>query len=268
MKIYKFISVFIFIFFYCSINLFSQPEFQLIKKIPINGNYMTSDAIGNIYIIEGSTLLKYNSMGELQYTYSNLSEGNLTNVDVSDPLKILVFNREFNKIRFLDQTLTVRGNEIQLDELGNTDITLVCSSFEGGFWTYNPGSFSLIKFNSNLDIEQTGVNISQITDIEINPSFLTEYHNDLYMCDTAYGIMLFDRYGTYIRTYPFKKVRSLQIENNDIIMFDGEKISVYNTRSQLIQNLDPVADKQLFVRFYSKYMYVLTDSELLIFLTI
>ncbi|MDD1475334.1 hypothetical protein MEO41_29325, partial [Dolichospermum sp. ST_sed4] len=78
---------------------------------------------------------------------SDKSIGNIGFVDASDPLKILLFYRDFGQIRFLDNSLSPQGNTILLDNIGFGSSTMVCSSDQNGIWLYEPVSFKLTRLD-------------------------------------------------------------------------------------------------------------------------
>ena len=81
---------------FSTLVLFSQP-----KKLPLKGATFTTDQFGNYYDVNDVEIKKFNLKGELQYTYSNNLLGKISNIDASNPLKIIVYFRDFTKILIL-----------------------------------------------------------------------------------------------------------------------------------------------------------------------
>jgi len=229
------IRILILLLFSLSAN--AQKDTVRLNEIPISAQYLAVDALENFYVIEGNRLSRYDSFGKLQLTHSNNTDGAFTSVDVSDPLKIILFSREFGHVRFLDNTLSTKGDVITLSDLGFINASLVCTSYESGFWLYDPVSIQLVRFDKNLSAVQFSGNIAQLAGIEINPSFLIENDNMVYLCDTLHGLLVFDRYGAYLKTLPYKGVHSLQIMDETLFLNTGNEIIAYNTKLRQEQKL-------------------------------
>ena len=88
------------------LSFYTQPEFILEKEYDIKADFISTDQLGNFYIIKNSELIKNNANNNQTLRYSNNLFGKISSIDASDPFRILVFNKDFNKIVFLDKNLT------------------------------------------------------------------------------------------------------------------------------------------------------------------
>src|SRR6476659_8841896 len=88
---------------------FIPPE--NLKPLVIKGkyDYFKADNLNNVYMIKDDELIKYLPDGRFFRRYSNLKLGTITSVDVTNPLKILVYYRDFQQIIFLDNQLSVNS---------------------------------------------------------------------------------------------------------------------------------------------------------------
>jgi hypothetical protein len=101
------------LFFFYSVSVTAQTEsYKLLKCIDTTGNRIVNDNLGNIYILEKSSLKKYDADGNFLCSYTELSDGLISGIDVSDPLKIIILNADFGKIKFLDNKLSIKSNPI------------------------------------------------------------------------------------------------------------------------------------------------------------
>jgi hypothetical protein len=244
---------------------FAQQNIKLEKSIECKGSFIAADKMGNVYVIEGTRLTCFDSTAKATFTYSNVSDGPFTSVDLTDPMKIMLFCREFGHLRFFDNTLSQKGSDIALSELGYSNATLACVSYASGFWVYDPSSIQLIRFDNSLTQTQFTGNIAQLAGFEINPVFLIENDNLVYLADTINGILVFDRYGTYLRNLPFKNVKSLQFNEDVLIMFNGKEMDAYSTVS-LSESFLTLLDASINNACFSRgKLYVLTGSEMKIY---
>jgi hypothetical protein len=200
------------------------------KVLELQGDFIRSDELGNVFVVKDNKLTKFNSSGEQLHTYSNVSYGDITHIDIHDPFKVLLYYQPFGQVEFLDHTLSLTSSTIDLNSLYIGLPTLVCASYQGAFWVYNPNNFELIRVNQSLEISEQSGNLQQVTGYSINPNYLIERDNFIYINDPEIGILIFDKYGSYYKTIPVKGLLSFQVFNNKIIYFIGDEISIYDTR--------------------------------------
>jgi hypothetical protein len=210
---------------------FRTGDFVLLSTIPGNYTFMTTDNLGNVYTVSGCEFKKFSPEGVLIKSFSDKSHGNIAFADVSDPLKILLFYHDFRQILFLDNTLSINGNVIDLDKLELLQPLLACSSYENGFWVYDQQDFQLIRFDKNLERSGSSGNITQLTGVEIKPNYLIETNNMLYLNNPETGILIFDKYGTYSKTLPFKQLSSYQIIGENLVYATGSQLIEYNFKT-------------------------------------
>ncbi len=130
--------------------------------------------------------------------------GKITDVDVSDPFRTLLFYRDFNKIIFLDKNLSEITSPIVLDDLGYYNVLSVCQSVNGGFWIFDQSLSSVIYIDKNLNTIKKSSQLSDLIGQEMDQKqvFMLEKNDYIYLGVSGEGILLFDSYGTYIKTFP------------------------------------------------------------------
>lgn len=214
-------------------KLYSQ-EFQHEAAIPIKGEELTTDNLGNWIVINHDQITKFRSNNREPYFYSNKRLGKITSVDATNPLKILVFYLDFSLIVFLDNTLSENGPSLQLKNLNLEQATLACTSYDNGFWIYDQQNFLLIRFDSHIRETSRIKNLHLIVGRPIEPNFMVEMDNRLYMNDPASGILVFDIFGTYFKTIPIKGLSRFQVvgdfiyyrnKQNEFRWFDMKRLS-------------------------------------------
>jgi hypothetical protein len=207
------------------------PTYKLVCKIPFAGGSFTTDNLQNIYLYRGNSIRKYNSEGQLLYNYSDKSYGAITLVDVNDPLKMLVFYKDFPEIVLLDNTLSQNGNPFSPSDAGYPLTTIACTSHDNGVWLYDAQNFQLIRLDVNLNTVQKTGNLAQVLGIQLNPDYLLEYNNFVYMNDSAQGILVFDSYGTYYKTIPITGLTNFQVRENDLFYVFKNRIHTFHLKT-------------------------------------
>lgn len=209
----------------------TTPEYTLLNHINNKGDFITVDDLGNLFLVNGEKLIKFDINGKLLQTYSNLFNGDISFVDAGDPFKIMVYYREFARIEFLDNFLSRSTDPVILDRIGLELATLACSSYNNGFWIYLPHTFELIRVNQDMLISHRSGDISNIINNKLNPNYLLEKDNMVYLNDPDIGIMIFDKFGAYYKTIPMKDLKYFQLEGDNIISNAGDHIRIYNLKS-------------------------------------
>jgi hypothetical protein len=230
-------------------------HYDLICKIPFVGGSFTTDNLQNIYLYRGNSIKKYTSQGQLLYNYSDKSYGAITSVDAYDPLKMLVFYKDFPEIVLLDNTLSQNGNAFSPADAGYPLTTLACTSHDNGVWLYDAQNFQLIRLDLNLNVEQKTGNLAQTLGISLNPDYLLEYNNFVYMNDSAQGILVFDSYGTYYKTIPITGLRSFQVRENELYYVSKNRLHIFHLKTIMedqIQTPDTLATE---VRIEKNLLY-------------
>ena len=204
------------IFFFISSISFAQSSFKPVKTIEINSDFFTADNQGNFYVINGNELTKFDKTGKQLYKYSNKNLGTIDFVDVSNQLKILLFYKNFSQAIFLDNTLSMSGTPVSFDQIGFQQAQLICTSHNNGIWLYDQQTFALVRLNDTYEETQRTGNLNALLNIELQPNYLLEYNNKIYINNPSTGILIFDIYGTYYKTIP---VKNLQFVVNTIKSF-------------------------------------------------
>lgn len=212
---------------FCCLNAFSQ----WVVKDSIEGlaDKIEIDNLNNIYKVRNTEVFKYNKKGELLFRYSDKQLGNIGNIDVTYPLRPLLVYPELNYLVILDNTLSNNRGKVNLLDHNIGLGVLACSSVQNHFWFYDAMQFALIRTDENFkQVSSTG-NLAQILGIDLNPNSMTEYANKLYVNNPTTGIMVFDIFGTYIKTIPLTSITDFQVFENEIVYLKNNTLIRYNT---------------------------------------
>ena len=105
------------------------------------------DNFQNIYYVSNNTLYKKNNSSIIEFTALNLGE--VTSVDLINPLKITVFYKDANTVVILDNTLAEirRINFSAIEEFRN--VSHVTTAGDRRLWLYNTDIQRLEVFDYN-----------------------------------------------------------------------------------------------------------------------
>lgn len=213
-----------------SIAGFSQSDSLFIPERTSPGAIadFTVDNLGNIYIIyENGQLKKLNEQGDSVGVFNDMRRyGKLHSVDVSNPLKVLLYFKDFGTILILDRFLNSRS-AIDLRRLGMFQVKAIGQAYDNGIWVFDEQE-SLVK-----RIRDDGTLIDQFSDFRMifdsmpSPSYISDHHRQLYLYDPAMGLYVFDYFGSFRRRLPFRDWQDITLINNSIFGRKGRILYRY-----------------------------------------
>lgn len=219
MKIYNTKFILLLIPFICfAFIVQDQPNRMVIKT---KSDYFAVDNIGNILAVNQDELVKYLPTGKFFTRYSNLKLGNITTVDATNPLKLLLYYRDFQQIVFLDNQLTSNSDPISLEALGHEQTELVCASNNNSFWIYDKQNNELTRFDQNSKKMVSTGNLKQVLNTDMSPNYMREHNGFLFLNCPETGIYVFDIFGAFSKVISIKNIKQFQA-NEDIIYFQRD----------------------------------------------
>jgi hypothetical protein len=218
--------------------------------------------MGSIYAVKEDELIKYLPNGKFFARYSNLKLGSIQLVDATNPLKILVYYKDFQQIVFLDNQLSQNSDVVSLERLGYEQTSLVCASTNNSFWLFSKQNNELLRFNENSrKIASTG-NLKQILQTNINPNAMKEHNGYLYLNCPETGIYVFDMFGTFSKIISIKNLKQFQVNENIVYyqkdsVFCSYNFTLFEEACKSIPNIGKAYSfKYLNLKLYTAY----TDS--------
>jgi hypothetical protein len=182
------------------------------------------DNLGNIFVLTpDNQLKKYNAAGDSLGVFNDVRRyGKIAYIDVTNPLKILLFYQEFGTIVMLDRFLN-NINSLDLRQLGFYQVTCIGLAYDNNIWVYDALAGKLNKISSDgTQINQTN-DIRQFTDSVPNPVLLTDQGGLVYLFDPQKGAFIFDHYGGYSKFIPLKNWRHFSVINKTMLGWNGHE---------------------------------------------
>ena len=255
----------IFLIFLFGFNAQGQ-ELELLATVEGDFDLMTTDHIGQLYVTKGAEVFLYSKEGVLQFQYSSLSLGEVTHLDTRNPLKLLLHYPDYSQIKFLDNTLSpTRDQTLDLNRLELELAQLACTSFDNGFWVYDPVNFRLVRFNQGLEISNEVSNVNQLVGAEIDPIQMTEDESWVYLNDPAYGVFIFDSFGTYSRLIPIPGAQRIQVRGNGLFLQTKDGLIKYDSLTFEQIKIELPVEEWKILRIEKDLLYILTDEGVQIY---
>lgn len=257
-------SIFIFLFLILWLNKSHAQDFQFVQKIPFDGQTYSTDKLGNLYVAKGGDLYKYDLNGVQTALYSSRDLGNIYSIDATDPMKIILFYRDFAYMRILDQWLALTS-EVDLRNQGIKEPWLVCNSGSNGYWIFDQADFQIKKLNNQLSIVSESLPINRLYK-NVNPNFLIETANFVLLNQPDKGILVFDNFGIFSRTIDIKGLNFFQPREYEIFFTRGDTIVSCNLYSLEREEIPlPTTKNVLEMRAEPHRMYLRRNDSIDIF---
>lgn len=252
--------LFLFILLWDSI-LFGQSEKILVAKInsiQIQAEkFVGFDALGSYYFIKNNTFYKYKKTTILEY--KNPLLGNLSKVDIQNPLKIVLFYENFNTAIVLDNQLN-EVQKINLNENTNPiNTTAIGISSQNQLWIYN-------SFNQQIGLYDYLKNSYKTISLPISEN-IKDYQSDFnnfYWIDTKNNSFYCDIYGKIIALGKVPDYDNIQFVYSSSILYKKDKTLYYHTLNGDKATLIDL-DKKSFENFYYKdqILSIFTGTEII-----
>ena len=178
--------------------LYAQEDtsFQLLRKLKGDFIEFTVDNLDNIYTLNSrNQVKKYNANGDSVAVYNDVRKfGQASLIDVSNPLKILLYYRDFATVVVLDRFLNA-VNVVDLRRLGIFQARAVGQSYDNKVWVYDDLENKLKKVDENGKLESETVDMRQVLGQAIGPVKIFDENRFVYLYDPQKAMYVFDYYG-------------------------------------------------------------------------
>lgn len=205
----------------------SAQTYSPIKSIQSKGADISTDYLGNLYIVNEFRLSKYDMDGKALHVYEDYTNGRITSIDVSNPMKIIIFYEDFMKLKVLDKTLSEMA-EYDFNQAGYSSITALAHSRDGDFWIFDNTAFLLKKVEENGKTLYKSEKFNLLFQETVQVRQMVVYEDYIYLNDPTNGIYVFDRFATYQKRIPIIGADKIQIIQGKIIYFQHGKLRAYS----------------------------------------
>jgi hypothetical protein len=157
----------------------------------------TTDNLDNIYLLSSTNQVKkLNSKGDSVAIFNDVRKfGKATLIDVSNPLKVLLYYRDFATIAVLDRFLNIR-NTIDLRNQNILQVRAIGQSYDNKIWLYDEVENKMKK------VDEEGKLLLETPDFRLLfgeapvPQKIFDQDQYVYLYDSTKAVFVFDYYGT------------------------------------------------------------------------
>ena len=210
----------------------TDSAFKYLKIIPGSYSYLDVDVLDNIYLItEKNQLKKIRANGDSLAVFNDVKKyGNPTLLDVSNPLKVLLYYKNFSTVIILDRFLAVR-NTINFRNQNIFKVKTLATSYDNNIWIFDEQNISLKKINDEGKVLSETLDLRQLFDTVPSPGQITDKNNFVYLYDEYRGFYIFDYYGSFKNNLPFLNWKHIAVYGNKLMGFVGDTFYSYEINS-------------------------------------
>lgn len=220
----------------------NDSAFSVLKTIKGDFSNFTADNLGNLYIIsKNNQLKKLNPKGDSMGVFNDVRKyGKLSYIDAANPLKTLLFYRDFRTIVVLDRLMNI-VNTIDLRKQGIFQVRAIAQSYDNNVWIFDEQESKLKKIGEDGKLISETADLRLVFDEAPVPVAMFDQNSFVYIYDPGKGMFIFDYYGALKNKLPLTGYTDVQVVGNTILGRKDGKLMIYETGTlQMRESILPV----------------------------
>lgn len=227
--------------FLLSANAFAQADsiFRFVKDYRGPITDFSVDNLGNMYLIfQNGQLKKLRPNGDSLAVFNNVRKfGKLHSVDVSNPLKVLLYYKDFGTVVVLDRLLNER-TVLDLRKHNLLQVKSIGQSYDNNIWVFDELEVKLKKIADDGRLIDQSNDFRLIFDSTPAPHYIVDQDKYVYLYDPRKGVYSFDYYGGFRSRIPFTGWSDFNVINNSVFGRDNKFLYRYDAGSLQLQEYE------------------------------
>ena len=192
-------------------------QLQLEKKVPGTFTNFFADNLGNLFLVSaGNQVKKLDHELDSAGIFNDVRRyGDIYSLDVNNPLKILIYYRNFTTIVTADRFLNIR-NTIDLRTSGILQARAVAQSYDNNYWVFDELDNRLKKIDDNGKVLLESPDFRVLFSYNFTPQQIIDQDGALYLYDDKTGWMIFDYYGTFRQRIEAPGLRDVNVYRGNL----------------------------------------------------
>lgn len=182
--------------FAVAVNAQADTTFKFVKKFTGDIVDFTVDNLDNVYILNSrNQVKKLNSNGDSVGVFNDVKNyGKASLIDVSNPLKVLLYYRDFATVVVLDRFLNA-VNIIDLRKQNIFQAKAIGQSYDNKIWVYDELESKLKKIDEEGKLLQETPDFRLLLGQAPSPIKIFDENKYVYLYDSTKGVYVFDYFG-------------------------------------------------------------------------
>jgi hypothetical protein len=247
----------------------ADTSFRLIKTIEGDIKAFTIDNLDNIYLLSSTNRVKkLDANGDSVAVFNDVKKfGQASLIDVSNPLKVLLYYRDFATIVVLDRFLNIR-NTIDLRRQNILQVRAIAQSYDNKIWLYDEVENKLKKIDEDGKVLQETPDFRLLFGEAPVPQKIFDQDQYVYLYDSAKAVFVFDYFGTLKNKIQITGWWNLKVAGKYIFGSDNNKLYRYDIKTFRVdewQMPEEIVQSASF-NFTSSRLYALKKNKIEIYL--
>lgn len=223
------------------------------------------DNLGNLYLISQQQQIKklsnrYDSIA----TFNEVrSFGSLYSIDVSNPLRIILWYKDQGTLLLLDRFMN-RRSTLDLRQAGILQCNAIGQSYDNNIWLYDDLSARLVKMDEAGSILLESPDLRILYEQPPHPHKLEDFNKQLYAYDSLNGLLVFDYFGAVQKRLPYNGWQQIQGHGRGILAVSRGQLSFIHSNGidSKEWQLPTMWVGVRKIRFFQQKVYVLMGQHL------
>lgn len=246
----------------------ADPDSLLVRSINTPVLDIFIDKIGHLYVLTPkNSLVKYSPSGDSLFRFNNNNLGRISNVDATNPLGVLLYMDNTQKVVLLDRTLNMQEALDFSQSESMPTVGCIALSNQNTIWIYDQNDMKLKLYDKSGKVIRESNSLSFFTDVQVNPCMMLERNNLLYVACPEHGVMIFDNFGNYVKTLYLEGIASFQVVADRLIYWKEGQLKAFhlvNFKHETI-SLPDTGIKPKKVLYEAGQLYLQHEDGVLIF---
>jgi hypothetical protein len=246
----------------------SDSMFHFVREQRGNIVDYNIDNLGNIYLLyQNGQLKKLRPNGDSLAVFNNVRRfGKLYSIDVSNPLKVLLYYKDFGTIVILDRFLNQRAI-VDLRSQNLPQVGAVGQAYDNNIWIFDELDLKLKKISDEGRMIDQSTDFRLVFDSVPNPTHIIDNDKLVYLYDSLKGVYVFDYYGGFQNRIPFTGWTDFEVINKALFGRDKNYLYRYDMGSLQLQQIPSpsfINNAQKVIVFPGN-VYVLKDGVFMVY---
>ncbi len=241
----------------------NAQEYQFIAKIDTAAKIVNLDNLGNLFVVTPKNeVLKFNPQGKFLWNYTNKTFGEVSQIDVTDPLRVILYYEGYQQIVVLNNNLS-EISKFTFNQNPNQQITLVASANNNGFWVYDQLNRELRKLTNNFIDDLKSGNIYQRNGFDMQANFMLTDDQYIYINDAKEGVRIFDRFGNFFKTAVVYPKNNFEVNDDEIYFMKDSALMKYNINTYQLSKIDlPIKESFIDATLRFSRLVILREKDI------
>lgn len=199
-----------------------------IRKILAEPRQVEVDRLGFVYVFtKNNSLVRYSLRDNSKVEYVDNRLGRIHDFDVTNPLSINVFYKQYGVLKILDNTLSNIKTINFLASEAFQNVTSVCTANDGNIWIFDETVQKIYKVKSDFEILVESNRLSDLGLGKVEILKMREVNNRLIVLVKGKGFYIFDNFGQFLKIIRADYFSSFQVIDEMIMQCNQGRCNFY-----------------------------------------